>query len=44
MTRVADAFQLPLEPENVFAEPEKKSEEVPAEAAAGTAAAEGEIE
>lgn len=24
MTRVADAFQLPLEQENVFAEPEKK--------------------
>jgi alkylhydroperoxidase family enzyme len=28
MTRVADAFQLPLEQENVFAEPEKKPEEV----------------
>ena len=27
MTRVADAFQLPLEQENVFAEPEKKPEE-----------------
>lgn len=28
MTRVADAFQLPLEQENVFAEPEKKPEEL----------------
>lgn len=27
MTRVADAFQLPLEQENVFAEPEQKPEE-----------------
>ena len=27
MTRVADAFQLPLEQENVFAEPEKKPED-----------------
>jgi len=26
MTRVADAFQLPLEQENVFAEPDKKPE------------------
>jgi hypothetical protein len=27
MTRVADAFQLPLEPENVFAEPQEKPSE-----------------
>lgn len=27
MTRVADSFQLPLEQENVFAEPEKKPKE-----------------
>lgn len=27
MTRVADAFQFPLEPENAFAEPKKSSSE-----------------
>ena len=31
MTRVADAFQLPLEQENVFAEPEKTPEETNSE-------------
>jgi hypothetical protein len=29
MTRVADAFQLPLEKENVFVRPEKKPEANP---------------
>jgi alkylhydroperoxidase family enzyme len=36
MTRVADAFQLPLEEENVFAEPEKKPDETDARVENGT--------
>ncbi|MCU0958914.1 MAG: hypothetical protein MUF48_02305 [Pirellulaceae bacterium] len=41
MTRVADAFQLPLEHENVFAEPEKKPEEAPGAVENDQPAAEG---